>query len=74
MIDASKAFDGVNWSVLFRKLFIRGMCPILLKVLIKMYLNQMMRVTWNGSYSNCFTVQNGVKQGGYYRHCSLIYI
>ena len=64
MLDASKAFDRVDLVVLFQKLFYRGMCPVLLKLLIKIYVDQSMRVTWNGSFSSLFSVSNGVKQGG----------
>src|SRR5664279_3078668 len=33
-------------------------------VLLNMYTGQQVRVLWNGIYSNCFSVSNGVKQGG----------
>ena len=56
MIDASKAFDRVNLVVLFRKLLIRGMCPMLITFLIKMYTRQSMRSTWNGCHSEFLCV------------------
>jgi len=31
--------------------------------LLNMYTDQQIRVLWNGKYSNCFYVENGVKQG-----------
>ena len=64
MIDASKAFDRVNLVLLFKKLYQRGMCPYILRLLINMYIKQRMRVAWNGCYSDFFSISNGVKQGG----------
>ena len=35
MLDASKAFDRVNLLILFKTLYSRGICPIYLRLLIK---------------------------------------
>ena len=40
MLDASKAFDKVNLLLLFRKLRDKGMCPIILRFIVKLYINQ----------------------------------
>ncbi len=64
MLDASKAFDRVNLLILFKKLFVRSMCPIVLRFLMYTYSNQQMRIKWNNTYSNTFCTANGVKQGG----------
>ena len=37
MLDASKAFDKVNLLLLFNKLRLKGMCPLLLRFKINIY-------------------------------------
>ena len=64
MLDASKAFDCVNLLLLFKKLLQRDMCPLNLRFLMNTYCKQQMRVLWNGTISNTFSTNNGVKQGG----------
>ena len=49
---------------LFKTLYSRGMCPIYLRLLMKIYEEQQMRIRWNNSVSDYFTISNGVKQGG----------
>ena len=63
-LDASKAFDRVNYVRLFTKLLNKGMCPITVRLLINMYLNQKIQVKWHGKLSQPFGVANGVRQGG----------
>ena len=64
MLDASKAFDKVNLLAQFKTLYSRGMCPIYLRLLMKIYEEQQMRIRWNDSVSDYFTISNGVEQGG----------
>ena len=64
MLDASKAFDKVNLLLLFRKLRDKGMCPIILRFIVKLYINQCIQVRWNELRSERFPISNGVKQGG----------
>ena len=64
MLDASKAFDRVNYCKLFRELLKREMSPLVLRLLLYMYTNQTLRVKWGSVMSESFTVMNGVKQGG----------
>ena len=64
LLDASKAFDRIEFCKLFKKLQERKICPLCIRVLMFMYLNQKLSVTWNSSESNTFKVTNGVKQGG----------
>ena len=64
MLDASKAFDRVNLLTLFKTLYSRGMCPIYLRLRMKIYEEQQMRIRWNDCVSDYFTISNGVKQGG----------
>ena len=65
MLDASKAFDKVNLLLLFNKLRLKGMCPLLLRFIINMYICQNIRVKWN----NCiffyfFLMIYGANQDG----------
>ena len=63
-LDASKAFDRLNYVKLFNKLLHNKMCPITVRLLLNMYLNQKIQVKWNGKLSQPFEVTNGVRQGG----------
>ena len=62
MLDACKAFDGVNLLTLFKTLYYREMCPIYLRLLMKIYKEQNMRIRWNNTVTDYFTISNGVKQ------------
>ncbi len=64
MLDASKAFDRVNYCKLFRVLIKRKLCPLYCRLLLNMYTQQKLRVKWNNTHSDYFNVSNGVKQGG----------
>ena len=64
MLDASKAFDKVNVLLLFNKLRLKGMCLLLLRFIINMYISQHIRVKWNDCISHQYAVSNDVKQGG----------
>ena len=64
LLDASKAFDRVNYIKLFNKLIEKGMCPLTVRLLLNMYTNQKLQVKWNGCISPKFNVSNGVRQGG----------
>ena len=63
-VDASKAFDRVNYCLLFQKLIDKGMCPLVVILLFHVYTNQKVQVRWNDVISNQFSVKNGVRQGG----------
>ena len=63
-LDASKAFDRVEYSKLFRLLMKRKLPAVVLRLLCTMYVIHGTRVQWNGVYSEVFEVLNGVKQGG----------
>jgi hypothetical protein len=64
LLDASKAFDRVNFCILFQKILNRGMPSVIIRMLMYMYKNQSLCVQWNSYMSNHFSVTNGVKQGG----------
>ena len=64
LLDASKAFDNVQYIKLFKLLQKKGLCPIIIRFLIKMYTCQKLRIKWGNELSPEFSVSNGVKQGG----------
>ena len=64
LLDASKAFDRIEFVRLFKLLRERNMCPIVLRLIIAMYISQMMLVRWGEILSKQFPVGNGVEQGG----------
>ncbi len=47
MLDASKAFDCVNYCKLFCILLDKKVCSLYCRLLLKMYLNQQLRVRWD---------------------------
>lgn len=63
-LDASKAFDRVNHSVLFNKLRMRGLPDIVIRVLSVWYKCQQFYVKWGHVTSDHFNVTSGVRQGG----------
>ena len=62
-LDASKAFDRVCHTKLFRKLSDRGIPGYLLRILIFWYTNQTMQIRWGSKISDKFCTTNGVRQG-----------
>jgi hypothetical protein len=64
MLDATKAFDRVEYCKLFRKLMSRQIPPVIIRMLLNMYINHVTRIGWSGIFSDRFCVKNGVKQGG----------
>ena len=63
-LDASKAFDRVEYSKLFRLLIKRQIPAVILRMLCNMYVSHVTCVDWNGVHSSVFSVINGVKQRG----------
>ena len=64
LLDASKAFDRVQYVKLFRLLTARGTCPLMVRFLATLYTHQRCQIQWCNQISETFTVSNGVKQGG----------
>ena len=62
-MDLSKAFDMVEWGVLFQTLQARNVAPVFLRTLLYVYTAQSCDVKWNSAYSHRFPVTNGVRQG-----------
>ncbi len=63
-LDASKAFDRVNHTTLFKMLIDRNLPPTVLRFLFSWYRDQELVVRWNADISASFNVSNGVRQGG----------
>ena len=64
LIDASKAFDLVDHSILSEKLLERNMPKPLVRLLLRWYKTQHLSIRWMGKSSDYFQVSNGVHQGG----------
>ena len=64
LIDASQAFDRVDYVKLFSLLVDKKLCPVILRFLLSLYTRQKLRVKWGNSFSPQFDIKNGVKQGG----------
>jgi len=63
-LDATKAFDRVNYCKLFRLLIKRHLPAHVICLLINMYSNNLVRITWGGVVFDYFSAVNEVKQGG----------
>ena len=63
-LDASKAFDKINYWLLFDKLINRKVPLFIVKLLAFWYSEQVICVQWGSCFSSTFSVSNGVKQGG----------
>ena len=64
MLDASQAFDRVNYKNLFCTLLNCGMCYLTTRLLFNIYTNQLLSIAWGDCTSTKFKPSNGVKQGG----------
>ena len=64
MLDATKAFDRVEYCKLFKLMLDKGICPLIARFLSVLYTNQSINVKWGNCTSQPVTVNNGVKQGG----------
>ena len=62
-LDATKAFDRVQYSKLFNKLIDKEICPIIIRFIMNSYLISKASVKWNNKESKTFNINNGVKQG-----------
>ena len=64
LIDVSKAFDRLNFYVLFMKLMDRLVPYIIVALLQNWYENVFISVKWNNTFSGFYKLTAGVKQGG----------
>ena len=62
-LDARKAFDVVQHSLLFPKVLSEGTDPETVHLIKEMYTGMHGRVKWKGTISNSFSISQGVKQG-----------
>jgi len=62
ILDATKAFDRVKYTKLFRLLIAWCLPPVVLRVLLFMYTHSTARLSWNGCLSRFYCVLNGIKQ------------
>ena len=63
-LDASKAFDKIQYIKLFKVLHNKGLCPLICRLLAFMYTYQSVCIKWGNVKSDHVFVSNGVKQGG----------
>ena len=63
LLDASKAFDRIEYVRLFELLRDNNMCPIVLRLIIHVYISEDAS-NMGEIVSSQFFVSNGVKQGG----------
>ena len=64
LLDASKAFDRVQYNKFFKALIDRGLCPLTCRLIANLYTQQRACVRWGQAKSKNFPITNGVKQGG----------
>ena len=62
-LDATKAFDKVQYTKLFNLLIERKICPLIIRLLLAIYSVSSAIVKWNNVKSESFEIDNGVKQG-----------
>ena len=63
-LDYSKAFDNINYKILFNKLHDKGVPNNLLNFIHNFYIKQYVRVNFEGEFSSSWKLLNGVRQGG----------
>lgn len=63
-LDATKAFDRINYCKLFQLLEERKLPPCILRILLCFYRNNLVNVSWLSITGDSFVATNGVKQGG----------
>ena len=61
MLDATKAFDRVEYCKLIRSLLTKRLPAIIIRFLLNIYLFQATSIAWNGCNSKCIRVVNGVR-------------
>jgi exonuclease III len=63
-VDASKAFDRINYWHLYSKLLSRGLPVLIVRLFVYWYSSQTFVIKWCDLYSSPFTSINGLRQGG----------
>ena len=67
MLDATKAFDKVDFVQLFELFMRRDIPGVFMTLILDLYTRQTLKTAWNGVISLPFSVTNGVRQGVYAR-------
>ena len=62
-LDASKAFDKVNYCKLFNVLLKRELPVLTIRILANLHTTNFVCIYWGGTTTDYFSVINGVKQG-----------
>ena len=62
-LDASEAFDKVNYCKLFNLLLKRELPVLIIRILANLYTNNFVCIYWGGTTTDYFSVINRVKQG-----------
>ena len=63
LYDLEKAFDSVEYNILFHHLYLAGINGKVWRLIRSWYTNLTCAVRFNGDISNSFSLQRGVKQG-----------
>ena len=63
LLDCSKAFDMVKYSILFNKLLDKGLPAVVVRSIIVVYEKQYAWVRWGNARSEIFPIVNGTRQG-----------
>ena len=63
LVDASKAFDRINYSKLFQAILQCKLPGTIIRLLLDSYTRQQSFVKWGQEFSDVIYMQNGVKQG-----------
>ena len=63
LLDASKAFDKINYGKLFSTLLQRNINVYCIRLIVDSYVRHISRVSWGNHLSQYFELSNGVKQG-----------
>jgi len=64
LLDATQAFDEVNYIELFDLLIKININPLVIRCLLHMYTNRHLHVGWNSLMSRYLSTPNDVKQDG----------
>ena len=59
-LDATKAFDRVQYSKLFNRLIEKEVCPLMIRFILNVYITSTAVVSWNNTQSESFNIKNGV--------------
>ena len=63
LLDCSKAFNMVKYSILFNKLLDKGLPAVVVRTIIVVYEKQYAWVRWGKARSEMFPIENGTRQG-----------